>query len=336
MLFVKRLFTKKRIVVLIIVLGVLYALYSRFGKKDTTFETATIEQGDVREELILSGEVKATEDANLQFNSYGTISWIGVKEGDVVKKGQVLAKLDTTELNSSFQRAQADLRSAEATVARVHDDLKDKGNSETYEEKETRTIAEVAKDKAYENYISSQKALANATLTSPFSGIVTYVANQAAGVNVTIGSTQLRIVNPNTIYLSVNADQTEVSRFSVGDAATMVFDAFEDETVSGTISSISLSPDPTESGTVYPIRISLSADTSLYKYRIGMTGDATFLLQEKKNTLFAPSRFIKTDRKGKYVLVNDGKERHYVELGIEGSDRIELKTDLPVGTRIYN
>ncbi len=298
-------------------------------------ETATVSRGLVKEELVLSGEVKAVEDVSLPFAGSGSLSWVGVHSGIKVTKGQPLMKLDTFKLNSTYQRAASAYRLTQATVAKVHDNLKDKGNSETFTEKETRTTAEVANDQAYEAYITAQKDLRDATLIAPFAGIVTYVSNETPGVNVTAGVVQVKVVNPESIYFSVNADQSDVSKLSVGRAVDIVLDAYLDGTLSGKISEISFTPSEFDSGTVYPVRILLTVDNSSYKYRVGMTGDARFVLSQKEEVLFVPNKFIKSDKTGKYVLIGE-KTKKYVEIGIEGEDRVELKTDLSEGTVVYN
>ncbi|MBP7118943.1 efflux RND transporter periplasmic adaptor subunit [Candidatus Woesebacteria bacterium] len=299
-------------------------------------ETATVSRGTVKEELVLSGEIKAVEDASLPFSTSGSLSWVGVHAGIKVTKGQPLMKLDTFKLNSIYQRASAAYRLTQATVDKVHDNLKDKGNSESFTEKETRTAAEVANDQAYEAYISAQKDLRDATLIAPFAGIVTYVSNEVPGVNVTVGVTQVKVVNPSSIYFSVNADQSDVSKLALDRAADITLDAYTDAAITGKISEISFTPSEFDSGTVYPIRILISADNSQYKYRVGMTGDARFTLSEKENALSVPNKYIKSDKQGKYVLIGDGKTKKYVELGIEGEDRVEIKTDLTEGTVVYN
>lgn len=329
---------KKRrnwIIAIVIVIAIVFVRRASTPSTKVT-ETATLTRGEVKEELVLSGEVKAVEDVSLPFATSGNLTWVGVHAGIKVNKGQPLMKLDTFKLNSIYQRAASAYRLTQATVDKVHDNLKDKGNSETFTEKETRTAAEVANDQAYEAYVSAQKDLRDATLIAPFSGIITYVSNETPGVNVTAGVTQVKVVNPETIYFSVNADQSDVSHLTVGNPAEIALDAYSDSAINGKVTEISFTPSEFDSGTVYPIRILLSVDNSSYKYRVGMTGDARFVLSRKENVLFVPNKFVKSDKTGKYVLVDDGKTKKYVEIGIEGEDRVELKTDLGEGTVVYN
>ncbi len=324
---------KRLIAIILVIVAVGFFIFRSRGNGET-FEESEVMRGTVEETLVLTGEIKATDYASLQFNSSGTISWVGVKVGDTVEKGQALIKLDTTVLNSAFQVAQANLRAAEANLAQVHDEVKGNDSDESFEEKNTRTAAETAKDKAYEAFVAAQKDLRNATLVAPFDGVVAVLNTESSGVNITAGAPQVVVVNPSTIYFLVNADQTEVNDFKAGDTATLALDAFEDEEFEGVITSVSAAPNPAESGTVYPIRLSLNSTGFAQKLKVGMTGDATFVLSSKEDVLYVPSKFVKSDKDGKYLLVNAGKDKKYVQVGLEGEDSIEV-TDISEGEKIY-
>src|SRR3989344_809946 len=207
----KRILRRRKLIVILVVLFAVGFLVWKFtlGKKEEV-ETAKVERGTVAEELVLSGEIDADEYAKLTFPTSGKIAWVGISEGDEVKRGQALTKLDTTVLNTTFQQARAALRAAEATVEKVHDQVKDHAGDETFTQKDTRTAAEAAKDEAYDAYIAAEYNLRNSTLTSPFAGIVTFLAHPFSGVNVLVTETQVEVINPDTIYFDVSADQTEV------------------------------------------------------------------------------------------------------------------------------
>ncbi len=330
-------YKKKKVwAIALVAIALFFFIRTISSKNSEPQETAKVERGQVKEELVLSGEIKAVNKADLAFGSSGILSWVGVKSGDQVKRGQALAKLDTTALNSAYLQSLSNLRAADATVARVHDDLKNKDTTESFTERETRVLAESAKDKSYDAMVAAQKALRDATITAPFDGLVTVITNETPGLNVTVGTPQVEVVDPKSIYFSVNADQTEVSRFKIGETATVSLDAFGDDQFTGTITAISFTPSAVDSGTVYPMRLTLKVDNSNYKYRVGLTGDAQFVLSQKDNVLFVPNNFIKNDRDGKYVLVGDGTEKKYIEVGIQGDERTEVSGDITEGTVIYN
>ena len=140
--FLKPRLSWKYILVSLVILGV-----SGYGIKQYAFpstdglETSEIKRGEVEEVYVLTGSVKADEYAQLTYPTSGKIAWVGVLVGNEVKKGQYLAKLDTTTLNSTFETAKSALRVAEAELQKVHDDFKNHASDETYTKKDARTTA---------------------------------------------------------------------------------------------------------------------------------------------------------------------------------------------------
>ena len=331
--------TKKRrrvLLLLLLVIGIFLIWRFWFSSKKK-LENYQVKRGDVEEILILSGEIKADEHANLQFQSSGELAWIGVNEGDQVKRGQVLAKLDTVSLYAAYEQAQADLRSAQATLDRVYDEVKGHETDESFSQKETRTAAEVARDKAYWALVAAQEALANATLKAPFDGIITQITNPFGGLNILSTQPQIEIVNPETIYFEVVADQNEVVEINKNQKVTIILDSFPEEEFQGTVSFIGYTPKADEVGTVYKVKVNfLEAKFDPVKYRIGMTGEARFVTQKKSDVLYLPPKFINSDSQGKYVYLGRKRKKVYIETGIEGEEKVEIVGGLKEGDLVYD
>jgi RND family efflux transporter MFP subunit len=326
------------VIAILIILLILFLIWKFvINRKANDVESEKIQRGKIQEVLILSGEIKADEHAELKFQTSGKLSWIGVKEGDWVNESDALAKLDITNLVSDLQRARSDLREEDATVDRVHDDVKDHDDDETFTQKETRTIAEVAKDKAWENVLKAQENLRNATLYAPFAGIITFVANPFSGVNVLFSETQIEIINPDTIFMEVSADQSEVVDIKVGQKVSIILDAYPDQEFKGDVNFISFTPESEEVGTVYKVKVDLVDDNfNVNKFKISMTGDVKFILSEKDDVLYIPIKFVNSDSEGKYVNLGQKNNRVYIETGIEGEDNIEIVGDLKEGEVVYD
>ena len=304
--------------------------------KNGDFKTTEVKKGTVAEELILSGEIKAREHALLKFQGSGEIGWLGVTEGQWVKKGQLLIRLDTANLYATYEQSVAALRAAQATADRALDDVKDRNDEETFTEAEARTIAEAARDSAYRAKTIAQENLANGGIRAPFDGIVTGIAHPFSGVNILFSESQIEIVNPGSLYVEVSADQSEVIGLTEGQKVTIVLDSFIDEEIQGEIDFISYTPMAGEIGAVYKITIKLDSSIDPSKARVGMTGDASFVLSEKENVLYVPNQFINTDKEGKYVFKNSSKNKVYVEIGMEGEERIEIMGDIKEGDVLYD
>lgn len=330
-------FTRRRIAVLLITVLIAggYYWYTQSRKKNG-FDVSEVKRGEVVEELILTGEMKAVNYAELSFETSGKLIYVGVKEGEEVKKGALLGKLDTTTLNAAYQTALNNLRAYNATVENVHDQVKDHSGDETYAQKDTRTAAEVAKDNAYEAVIAAERNLKGASIYAPFNGIVSFVANPFAGEFVLYSQKQFEVIDPTTIYFDVSADQTEVVELKEGMKARITLDAYDEDVITGEIESIGYAPDSTEVGVVYKVKVKLDDNMNAVDFRVGMTGDASFVMDKAEDVLYVPSGFIKSDKDGKYLLIDHGADKVYIELGLEGEEMTQVKGDISEGTPIYD
>jgi len=326
---IQRIWARKKLLAVVAVLVVGWIGYQRFVvlPRKAAVETARVEKGEVKEELVLSGEINADEYAKLSFLTSGQIAWVGAKEGDLVKKGQALAKIDTVTLNATYQQAKASLREEEATVENIHDQVKGHSGDETFSQKDTRTAAEVAKDKAYEAYIAAEYNLRNSTLIAPFAGIITSLAHPFSGVNVFATETQVELINPQTLYFDVSAAQSEVLKLSIGQEVNITLDSVSDEELKGNIVFIGYTPKADEVGTIYKVKVAFDDLLDIKKFRVGLTGDATFVISKKENVLFVPPKFVKSDLDGKYLKKSGKNGKTYVEIGLEGEDATEIVSD---------
>ncbi|HJX45597.1 MAG TPA: efflux RND transporter periplasmic adaptor subunit [Patescibacteria group bacterium] len=331
-------FTKRRLIflgILVLVITGIFIISSRRLKKEIV--STKVEKGTVAEELILTGEIRAEKYAKLTFPTSGKLAWIGVSEGMLVKKGQALSSLDRTTLDAAYQQTLSTLRKYEATVDKVHDDLKNKDTTETYSERDTRTTAEANKDYAYDAFRAAEYNLKNAVLIAPFDGFITYIGNTTPGVNVVFTDTQIELLDPKTIYFEVTADQSEVIDLAIDTEVSIILDSFSETELKGKTSYISYTPKSGESSTVYRIKIIFSdLNNILEKLRIGMSGDVKFILSQKDNILFVPSRFVNSDKKGKFINLGKMGNKVYIETGIEGEENTEIIGDIKEGDIIFD
>ncbi len=330
---------RKKLVFVLIVLGAVgfFVLSKYVFPSKEGFEEARVERGMVREELVLSGEVKADEHAKLSFLTSGELDYVGVTEGLEVKKGDVLARLNTTVLYQTYLSAEADLRRYDTSRDKTYDDVQGHAKDESYTQKETRTIAETNRDKAYRAYVAAQQNLSNATLKAPFDGIITSITHPFTGVNTSLTESQIEIVNTSTIYFEVSADQSEVNKISKGQKVAIVLDSFSGEEHEGVVEYIGLTPKAGEAGAVYKVKVKFTSLEDLTsKFRIGMTGDAKFILSQVDDVLFVPSNFVNSDSKGTYVHLGKTNNKAYIEKGLEGEERTEIKKGVEEGDRVYD
>jgi RND family efflux transporter MFP subunit len=286
---------------------------------------------------VLSGEVKAKENTSLHFQTSGRLAGLRVNEGDVVKKGQLIAYLDQRDLKKRLAKELNDYKTTRWDYDQTVDDNKNKAVTTAMQ----RVIdaSQFALDNSVLDVELQTISIEFANLTSPIQGLVVSKGNFQPGMNISAADTIVEIVNPDSLYFEVTADQTEVTKIHEGMQGALTLDAYVDESLTGVINHISFSPETNESGTVYGIELQFNNSSNQnLRYRLGMTGDVEFVLKEKPNVLYLPSEFIKSDEKGNFVQIMKGnkKEKAYVTIGLETESDTEIVKGLNEGDIIYD
>jgi multidrug efflux pump subunit AcrA (membrane-fusion protein) len=151
------------------------------------------------------------------------------------------------------------------------------------------------------------------------------LAHPYPGVNVILTETQVEIINPETVYFDVTADQSDVINLYLSQEVLITLDSLPEEKINGEVAFIGYTPKLGEAGTVYKVKVDIKKDGFENKnVRIGMSGDASFIIKEKSDVLYVPPKFINADTKGKYLKVGNADNRVYIDVGIEGEDRVEI------------
>lgn len=336
-------FIKKRWYVFFAVLLVIFLFFSsNKDKNKQKNELYKIKKETIKETLTLSGEIDAEEKATLKFQSSGKLIWVGVKEGDRVKKYQSIASLDSRDVKNRLDKYLKAYSIARSNFDQTKDDNWNKQYdlNETVRNKAQRILEQnqynlesAVLDVEYQNLI-----LENSTLWTPIEGIVTKIDVPIAGVNITPATATFEIVNPDTLYFSSTVEQADVVNLKEGMIGDVIFDSFPEEKGKGKIKYISFAPKEGETGTVYYLKIDIDESLKKLPLRLGMTADVEFIIKERKNIIAVPSRFIKNDKKGDYVLIkeNGKKIKKYIEKGEEIDGKIEIKQGLKENDVLIN
>lgn len=300
-------------------------------------ESAKVSRGNLVEAISTSGTVKADEYSNLTFQSGGLVSWVGVKSGDKVVKGQAIAQLDTVSLNAAYQDAINTYRKYQATAENILDQVKNHSSDETFSQKDTRTTAEVNRDNAYNDMISARKALNNAIIYAPFDGVVDTVSPSSPGVNVILGSASYILVNPDSVYFDAEVEETDLPNIKTGQDVNIKLDAYPDESFRGTVTNIGVVAFTSSTGgNSYHVRISMPGNTDL-KFKVGMGGDVDIVYNTISDTLKVPSSAVVLDTNNFVWLIDGGRAKKIqVEVGGASLDETEIKSGLTEGETIIS
>lgn len=338
-------FFKKRWYLVLIVILIAAFIYYRntqataAANKENSY---IVKRQNLKDTLTLSGQIDADEKAALKFQTSGRLAWVGVKEGDYVKKYQTIASLDQSDLKNrltkylntyavqrnTFEQGKDDnLNDQNALSQSIRDEAKRVLENNQY------NLNNAVLDVEYQNL-----TLEYASLWTPIEGIVTNIAMPFAGVNITPAGAEFDIVNPKTIYYSATADQTDIVNLKENMTGKINFDAYPEKTFTGKLYYISFVPKAGETGTVYELRFKLDDTAMKLPLKMGMTADLNIDLKEEDNTLSVPTAFIKKDSHGEYVTEkkDDKNIKIYVKTGDEINGSIIINSGLTEGDVIYD
>lgn len=264
--------------------------------------------------ILASGTLVYESERKLVPEIVGRVKEVLVREGDQVKEGQILLRLDPaaylaeiarleamrgqSELN--IQRQQVNRRTQEAKFKR-YEALRTQGivDANTYEEIATaRDLAEVELDtsramlrQTEAQMKEARERLAKTAIRSPISGKVTAVfieAGETAVPSATsiAGSDLMIVADTATLYAEVNVDETDVARVGVGQSARIVPAAFPDKSWNGNVEVVAISPRQTTSAAAaknYPVKIRLTATDDL-QFHPGMSCRAEISTRRDNST----------------------------------------------------
>lgn len=245
-------FGRKWIIIIVILLAVLLLGRKIFrrpfeanGKIDRSNQTiAEVQKGNLQKSLVFAGKVDAQNYAILRFQSSGELSWVGVKEGDLIKKWQIVASLNKESLKKSFQKEANDYLTARWNFEDTQDEYKDLKEKYLITPEVQRILdrQQFNLNNSVLDYEIADLAVKYASLISPIEGIVTNIDYPTSGVNITPANFSLTIIDPKSIYFKSEVDEEDVVNIFAGKEATIILDSYPEENTSSRLESISFVP----------------------------------------------------------------------------------------------
>lgn len=326
------LFQKKFLIPGVIALAALgFFGYRSQANSTPELQFVEVKKSDISSTVTSSGTLTGKEVANLKFKSLGRMTFLNVKAGDKVSAFQTIAGLDTKLLETDLQQAQNTLRDKQAIAEKVEDDVKDHDKDESFKQKMDRTTAQVARDNAFDEVKSAQKALADAYLYTPIAGVVTQ-APIIAGQNVTATDLIAQIVDIESIYFDTEVDEADIGKVKIGQKTKINLDAYPDQQLMGTVDQIIPQTKTSSSGaTVVTVRMNLG--TPQVSFVNGLSGQATIVLSEAKDVLIIPLDALREDETV-IIQINNQLKSQKVVTGIKSDTDVEVKQGLNEGNKV--
>src|SRR5450432_808946 len=281
------------------------------------YRTAQAQVGDLKETVTATGTLKGLDSVDVGAQISGKLLKINVDFNDQVTTGQVLAEMDTVQLQSRVDQSHAQVKAADASLVLAKAtqaqtkaqylrslDLSQKGLISSKDLDAAKADADRA-DASINSAVAqttlaraslrdAETSLSYAVIRSPIDGIVlsrlvepgqTVAASMSAPVLFTIARdlTQLR--------LYVDIDEADVGKVKEGQAASFLVDAWSGHGFSSKV--VSVHNLPTTGQTVVTYQAVLSVDNGERLLRPGMTATATITTEERKGVLLVPNAALR-------------------------------------------
>ena len=344
------------ITISLVCVGVVLAiLLSGVARPDASpSEIAVVSRGDVVVTAPVRGNLEMPNKAYLSFGVTGTVTEVLVDNGDVVEKGQILARVDARSLELGVEMAelqveiaQTQVKAAQAQYEIALINLKEPGTPQFSESEEVlKQRVDMAKagwetaklnlEMARLNLESSELNLDKAVIVAPFDGVVADIQiSEGKGISTTALATfAISLVDTGSIEMRGFIDELDIAAVQLGQAVSILLDARRDLEVKGRVTFVS--PIGTVRLGVVSYETVISLDDSYEGLRDGMSASADIIIERRENVLVVPNRAIRGTHENPFVVVEaDGQvEEQEISLGLTDGINTEVLSGLEEEQRV--
>jgi len=321
--------------------------------RDVVPYTVLARSGELPGVVTASGELDAVERVNVSPKRQGLIEQLFVDEGDTVKAGQALARMDAGDLRDREQELVANIRSADAELERSASELR--RNEPLYrqgaislndlnrfraDEKVKRMAVNAARQRLEQRQVEKEELIVRA----PFDGVISQrFADPGAFVTPTTtasasaGATSSSIVELSQgLEVLAKVPESDLGRLRLGMPASVRVDAFPDRRFAARVRQIA--PRAVKTNNVTSFEVKLALVNPAPELRIGMTADVDFQTGQLQARTLIPTVAVVTEE-GKPGVLLVGKESQPtfrpVELGVSSGRNTQILAGLEPGSRVF-
>lgn len=323
----KKIFSKVWIaMILVFVIAVAVWLLSG-GKKEEqiNFKQEKVATHTLQNSITATGTIEAVTSVTVGTQVSGIVNKLYVDYNSVVKKGQVIAELDKTNLISELNTAKANLASTESNLSyqsanmKRYQTLYKKGLVSADEYENALLAYRQAKEQVASSRENVQKAQTNlgyATITSPIDGtVISKSVEEGQTVAASFNTPELFTIAKDLKNMQViaNVDEADIGGVAVGNRVNFTVDAYPDDTFEGVVKQVRLEA---TTNNVVTYEVVISAPNADLKLKPGLTANVTIFTKEQANILSVANkalRFTPTkETVGKDMKIVDCKGKNKV------------------------
>jgi len=333
------------------------------GKKESKveYETAKVERQNIHTSITATGTIEPVTSVTVGTQVSGIVAKLYVDYNSIVKKGQVIAELDKTNLISELNRSKADLSSTQSTLNyetanyNRYKTLYDKGLVSADEYETARLSYEKARQSVASSRESVRKAETNlgyATITSPIDGVVlSKSVEEGQTVAASFNTPELFTIAQDLTNMRVIADidEADIGGVKEGQRVTFTVDAFPDDQFDGQVTQVR--QQATTSSNVVTYEVVISAPNNDLKLKPGLTANVTIFTMEKNDILAVPSKALRFTpneallQEGQQIADCEGAHKvwtkegntfkaHAVETGTSNGMMTEITSGISEGSEV--
>lgn len=324
----KKIFSKVWIaMILVVVIAVVVWLLSGDKKEEQiNFKQEKVATHTLQNSITATGTIEAVTSVTVGTQVSGIVNKLYVDYNSVVKKGQVIAELDKTNLISELNTAKANLASTESNLSyqsanmKRYQTLYKKGLVSADEYENALLAYRQAKEQvasSRENVQRAQTNLGYATITSPIDGtVISKSVEEGQTVAASFNTPELFTIAKDLKNMQViaNVDEADIGGVAVGNRVNFTVDAYPDDTFEGVVKQVRLEATTTNNVVTYEVVI--SAPNADLKLKPGLTANVTIFTKEQANILSVANkalRFTPTkETVGKDMKIVDCKGKNKV------------------------
>lgn len=324
----KKIFSKVWIAMILVVVIAVAAWLLSGGKKEEqiNFKQEKVATHTLQNSITATGTIEAVTSVTVGTQVSGIVNKLYVDYNSVVKKGQVIAELDKTNLISELNTAKANLASTESNLSyqsanmKRYQTLYKKGLVSADEYENALLAYRQAKEQvatSRENVQKAQTNLGYATITSPIDGtVISKSVEEGQTVAASFNTPELFTIAKDLKNMQViaNVDEADIGGVAVGNRVNFTVDAYPDDTFQGVVKQVRLEATTTNNVVTYEVVI--SAPNADLKLKPGLTANVTIFTKEQANILSVANkalRFTPTkETVGKNMKIVDCKGKNKV------------------------
>lgn len=324
----KKIFSKVWIAMILVVVIAVAAWLLSGGKKEEqiNFKQEKVATHTLLNSITATGTIEAVTSVTVGTQVSGIVNKLYVDYNSVVKKGQVIAELDKTNLISELNTAKANLASTESNLSyqsanmKRYQTLYKKGLVSADEYENALLAYRQAKEQvasSRENVQRAQTNLGYATITSPIDGtVISKSVEEGQTVAASFNTPELFTIAKDLKNMQViaNVDEADIGGVAVGNRVNFTVDAYPDDTFEGVVKQVRLEATTTNNVVTYEVVI--SAPNADLKLKPGLTANVTIFTKEQANILSVANkalRFTPTkETVGKDMKIVDCKGKNKV------------------------